>query len=141
MPKYKLVIVVSKCETVSEKRKSKVLLYPCFCLEFIAQSGRYAKNMDKFSLNLQRLKKPNVCLTGVGLLQHWFVLMPPLRPRGSGNCHAWKTEIIEKWLWSATQGPHPPSSDTRRKVDSLPMQASYSCDYASSVCSLHIASI
>lgn len=39
MPKYKLVIVSSKCETVSEKLKSKVLLYSCFCLEFTAQSG------------------------------------------------------------------------------------------------------
>lgn len=47
MPKYKLVIVSSKCETVSEKLKSKVLLYSCFCLEFTAQSGKKSKNHEQ----------------------------------------------------------------------------------------------
>lgn len=61
-------------------------------------------------------------MTGEGLLQHWFVLLPPLKSRGYGICHAWKTEIIKKWLW----------------FDSLPIQPSYSCDHASGACSLHV---
>lgn len=86
MPKYKLVIVSSECETVSEKLKGKVLLHPCFSLAFIAQSGKRQKlwtNSHLISGN-----KSSICLTEEGLLQHSFVLMPLLRPGGYENCHA-----------------------------------------------------
>lgn len=62
MTKYKLVIVPSKCETVTEKPKSGVLLYSCFCLEFTAQSVKAKKawtnslsdSGDKFTVWLEK---------------------------------------------------------------------------------------
>ena len=54
MTKYKLVIVSSKCETISEKLKSKLLLYPCVDLEFSTRSRKKAEHKNKFSSNLQK---------------------------------------------------------------------------------------
>lgn len=68
MPKYKLVIVPSKCETVTEKLGSGVLLYSCFCLEFTVQRVKTKKKYDQILCQPLEINSLFLCRTVAALV-------------------------------------------------------------------------
>lgn len=137
MRRYKLVRISPKCETVSDKLKSKVLLYSCFCLEVTAQSEKKPQH-EQILFQSPEIKPPVFWLEKDCCIAFFS---PNATPMTKGLWQSSCLEDRDHWQMALVCHTRTSSSKVRYKAGYLPVQPSYSCDHDSSICSLHIVSI